>query len=195
VALVVVYDACVLYPAPLRDLLLRIALTGLIRARWSDEILDECFASILHRRPDLKPEALRRTRELMVRAVPDCLVTGYARLVPSLVLPDPNDRHVLAAGIRAGAQCIVTKNLKDFPKEELSPYDIEATHPDDFVLGAIDLAPDLMASVVLEQAASLASPPRSVSDLLRILHAEGMVRTVGRLEALLHEGRHRGKLR
>jgi hypothetical protein len=69
-AFIVLYDACVLYPAPLRDLLVRIAKTGIVRARWTDAILDECFRSILEQRPDLKP-ALERTRELMKQAVPD----------------------------------------------------------------------------------------------------------------------------
>ena len=32
-AFIVLYDACVLYPAPLRALLVRIAKTGIVRAR------------------------------------------------------------------------------------------------------------------------------------------------------------------
>ena len=76
-AFTVVYDACVLYPAPLRDLLVRIANTGLVRARWTEQILNECFDSILAQRPDLDPNALARTRQLMTAAVPDCLVNGY----------------------------------------------------------------------------------------------------------------------
>jgi hypothetical protein len=76
----VVYDANVLFPAPLRDLLIRVALTGLVRARWTDEILDECFANVLRQRPDLSEASLCRTRELMNRAVRDCLVTGYEPL-------------------------------------------------------------------------------------------------------------------
>ena len=96
-AFVVVYDACVLYPARLRDLLIRIARIGIARARWTDEILDECFRSILENRPDLDESALRRTRELMIKAVPDCMVTGYEDLIEGLTLPDQDDRHVLAA--------------------------------------------------------------------------------------------------
>lgn len=119
-AFVVIYDACVLYPAPMRDLLVRLANTGVVRARWSEMILDECFRSILEQRPDLTPQALARTRELMNRAVPDCLVTGFEQLIDGLRLPDPDDRHVLAAAIRAGAQGIVTANLKDSP-ERSSP--------------------------------------------------------------------------
>jgi hypothetical protein len=66
---VVIYDACVLHPAPLRDLLVRLARAGLVRARWTDTILDECFRSILRRRPGLE-EPLRRTRELLVAPYP-----------------------------------------------------------------------------------------------------------------------------
>jgi hypothetical protein len=72
----VVYDACVLYPAPLRDLLMRLALTDLFRARWTDRIHDEWIRTVLAQRPDLKPEDLERTRSLMNAHVRDCLVTG-----------------------------------------------------------------------------------------------------------------------
>jgi predicted nucleic acid-binding protein len=122
----VVYDACVLYPAPLRDLFLRVAMTSVVRARWSDDILDECFRSILAQRPDLNESALNRTRELMTQAIPDCLIDDFQELVDGLTLPDPDDRHALAAAIRAGAQAIVTFNRKDFPASALSKYGVEA---------------------------------------------------------------------
>lgn len=183
-AFVVLYDACVLYPAPLRDLLVRLANTGIVRARWSEPILDECFRSILANRPDLKPEALVRTRELMTQAVPDCIVTGFEALIEGLDLPDKDDRHVLAAAIRSGAQAIVTFNLKDFPEQKLVPYNVEAKHPDDFVLDAIDLAPGIVATVVAEQARALRNPPRSVGELLDTLRDQGIVRSVARLREL-----------
>lgn len=181
---VVIYDACVLYPAPLRDLLVRLANTGVVRARWSETILDECFRSILENRPDLSAESLARTRELMNRAVPDCIVRGFDGLVEGLVLPDLDDRHVLAAAICGGAQAIVTFNLGDFPQDKLAPYNIEAKHPDDFVLDAIDLAAGAVTKVVGEQAASLKNPPRSVGDLLDTLREQGLVRSVAKLREL-----------
>lgn len=184
-AFVVIYDACVLYPAPLRDLLIRVANTGLVRARWSETILDECFRSILENRPDLRAEALNRTRELMMKAVPDCLVRGYEALIGGLELPDPDDRHVLAAAICAGAQSIVTFNLKDFPGVNLAPYNVEAKHPDDFVFDAIDLAPGLVTAVVSEQAAALQRPKRTVGELLDTLRDQGLVRSVAKLRELL----------
>ena len=181
---VVLYDACVLYPAPLRDLFMRVAVAGLVRAKWSERVLDECFRNIQANRPELAPSALARTRELMNRAVADCLVAGYEGLIDGMTLPDPDDRHVLAAAVRAGAQTIVTFNLSDFPVERLAPYDVEAIHPDDYVLGLIDLAPGSVCSIVTEQAASLRNPPRTISDLLDTLQVNGLVQSVAKLREL-----------
>src|SRR4051794_38652814 len=124
-ARIVLDDACVLYPAPLRDLLMQLALTDLFQARWTDAIHDEWTRSVLADRPDIKPESLARCRELMDRHVPDSLVTGYEPLIPTLILPDPDDRHVLAAAIHAKAELIVTFNLSDFPASVLSGYGIQ----------------------------------------------------------------------
>lgn len=183
-AFVVLYDACVLYPAPLRDLLLRIANTGVVRARWSGQILDECFRSIRDQRPDLAPQALDRTRALMNDAVPDCIVTGYEHLIDGLDMPDLNDRHVLAAAIRSNAQAIVTFNLKDFPDHVLARYDMEAKHPDEFVLDSIDLAAAAVVKCVTDQASALRTPPKSVPDLLDTLRRSGLIRSVARLREL-----------
>lgn len=185
---VVLYDACVLYPAPLRDLLIRLANTGIVRARWSETILDECFRNILENRPDLKPAALDRTRELMRQAVADCVVTGFEDLVEGLHLPDPDDRHVLAAAIHSGAQAIVTFNLDDFPADKLAQYNVEAKHPDEFVLNTIDLAPGLVTTVLGEQARSLKNPPRTVGELLDTLRDQGLVRSVAKLRELFGPG-------
>ena len=184
-AFVVVYDACVLYPAPVRDLLIRIANAGIVRARWTDRILDECFRSIRKQRPDLAPASLDRTRQLMNDAVPDCLVLGYEPLIEGLALPDPDDRHVLAAAIRSNAQAIVTFNLADFPAETLGRYDIEAKHPDDFVLDSIDLAQAAVVRCINDQAAELRNPPQSVPQVLDTLRAQGLAQSVARLRELL----------
>jgi predicted nucleic acid-binding protein len=184
-AFVVLYDACVLYPAPLRDLLIRLANAGIVQARWSERILDECFENILRNRPDLSPAALRRTRELMCDAVPDCLITGYEPLEGAITLPDPDDRHVVAAALRAGAQVIITFNIADFPPHSLTPFDIETKHPDDFVLESVDIAPGAVVRCVTEQAAALKNPPQTVAQLLDTLGNLGLVRSVARLKELL----------
>lgn len=118
---VVVYDANVLYPATLRDVLIRVAQAGLVQARWTNQILGETFESIMKQRPDREPAKPARTRELMSGAIRDCLVTGYEPLIEVSTRPDPDDRHVLAAAIRARAQVIETSNIKDSPTMQLAP--------------------------------------------------------------------------
>jgi len=175
-----VYDADVLHPPSLRDLLLRLATTGMFAARWSEQILDEMVVSILRQRPELK-DRIARTRALMCEAVQDCLVAGYEDLIDGLVLPDPNDRHVLAVAIRCGAQVIVTNNVRDFPANALIPYGIEAQTADEFVVNLCDLAPATVAAVVAKQAAALRQPPQSTDDLMSRLEDRGLVQSVALL--------------
>ena len=120
----------------------------------------------------------------MCEAVADCLVTGHEPLIEGLVLPDPDDRRVLAAAIRCHAQVIVTQNLKDFPQDLLEPFGIEAQHPDLFVRHVVDLAPAQVAAVVEQQAAALANPPRTAADLLDGFSAD-LPRAVAALRASL----------
>ena len=184
-AFIVVYDACVLYPAQLRDLLVRVGMTGIAQVKWTDEILDECFRSILKKKPELTPERLERTRTLMNRAVRDVLVEGYQGLVDGLELPDKDDRHVLAAAIRCGAQAIVTANLKDFPAEALAPYDVEPLHPDRFLLDLLDLAPGVILKVLDEQVRALKNPPMELAELLERLEDNGLVQAMAEVRRLM----------
>ena len=123
---IVVYDACVFYPAPLRDLLIRLAMTRRFRARWTTKIHEEWTRNLLANRKDLTQQQLDRAVANINKAVEDCLINGYEHLIEGLKLPDPNDPHVLAAAIRAGAAAIVTMNLKDFPDEALNEFEIFA---------------------------------------------------------------------
>jgi predicted nucleic acid-binding protein len=177
----VVYDACVLYPAPLRDLLMWLALTDLFRAKWSEAIHDEWTRAVLASRKDLTAQQLQRTRDLMDSHVRDCLVTGYEGLISSLTLPDPNDRHVLAVAIISGADAIVTYNLRDFPDAALAPYGVEALHPDDFILGQLDVATPLVCATVKRHRQSLRHPPKSVDEYLAALDRQGLPQTVTEL--------------
>lgn len=176
-----VYDANVLYPAPLRDLLIRLAQAGLVRARWTETIHDEWIRNVLANNPHVMSERLGRTRSLMNEAVRDCLVTGYEDLIDSLTLPDADDRHVLAAAIRGGAEIIVTFNLADFPRDTLTGFDIVAQHPDDFLVCLLDLAPGTVCVAVKAQRESLRNPPKTVEELLATLEAQGLTHAVARL--------------
>jgi predicted nucleic acid-binding protein len=176
-----VYDANILYPAPLRDLFIRLTQAGLVQARWTEAIHDEWMRNVLKDHPELSPARLARTRTLMNEAVRDCLVTGYENLVESLSLPDPDDRHVLAAAIRSAAEVIVTFNLKDFPASRLESYNVEAVHPDDFLLELLNDAPGLVCAAVKRQREGLRNPPKTAEELLATLEVQGLTQTVARL--------------
>jgi len=171
------YDACVLYPAPLRDFLMHLAISDLFQARWTAAIHDEWIRNLLRDRPDLKPEQLARTRELMDSNVMDCLVTNYENLIPSLSLPDPDDRHVLAAAIQAGADVIVTFNLVDFPVSALAKYGVEAVHPDVFICDLLNQAPAVVCAAANRQRRNLKNPPQSVDQFLDTLERQLLPRT------------------
>lgn len=159
-AFVALYDANVLYPSTLRDLLVSIAQDGLVQAKWTDRILDETFRSLKAKRPDLDPVRLGRTREAMMRAVRDCMVKGYEPLIEALELPDPDDRHVLSA------------------------WDVEAKHPDAFIEDQIDLDPAAMYAAVRRIADRWRNPPGTVEDVLGSLERDGMVAAAAALRAL-----------
>ncbi len=179
---VALYDACVLYPAPLRDFLMRLALTGLFQARWSAEIQDEWIRNVLRdRQGEITPAQLSRTRELMEKAIPDSVIEGYSHLIPSLTLPDPDDRHVLAAAIVAHADVIVTFNLKDFPLEELAKYNVEAIHPDAFAMAQIGLSRPKVCEAVQKQRAALKNPPKTAAEFLDDLERQGLPLTAADL--------------
>lgn len=180
-ALVVFYDANVLYPAELRNFLMHLALIGVFGARWSADVHEEWIRSLLSNRPDLTRDKLERTRQLMDKAAPDALVTGYEHLIAGLALTDPNDRHVLAAAIQAGASIIVTCNLGDFPPQILEEFDIEAQHPDEFVLRLLDLAPSLVIEAAENHRKSLKNPSKTVKEYIAALELQGLVRTASAL--------------
>lgn len=187
-AFIVFYDANVLYPAELRNFLMHLALTGIFGARWSPDVHEEWIRNLLSNRPDLTREKLERTRQLMDKAAPDALVTGYERRIAGLTLPDPNDRHVLAAAIQAGASVIVTCNLADFPSHILEAFDIEAQHPDEFILHLLDIAPSLVIEAAENHRKSLKNPPKTKEEYFAGLELQGLVRTAAGLREFFADG-------
>lgn len=175
-------DASVLYPAPLRDLLLELAVSDLYRAKWSDAVHEEWIRSVLENRPDLTRAQLERTRDLMNAHARDALVTDFEQLIDILELPDPDDRHVLAAAIKGRADLIVTANLKDFPADQLDRWGIEAQHPDEFLTHQFHLSQPAFLQAVKTVRQRLKNPPKSVDDYLDTLRAQGLLATVKSIE-------------
>jgi hypothetical protein len=164
-------------------LLIELAAGGLFRARWTDAIHDEWIRSVLSDRRDLTPNQLNRTRELMDKAVPDCLVEGYEDVIADLTLPDSNDRHVLAAAIHSGCDAIVTSNLKDFPKEYLRRFQLDVVHPDNFILRQFEIDNTAGLAAVQRCRARLRSPLKTVDEYLDVLERQGLPKRVAMLQS------------
>ena len=179
-----VLDACVLYPAQIRDYLLRLAQANLYRPKWSNEINDEWKRNLLKNRADLTNKKLDYTIGQMNTAFPDAIVKNYENLIESLELPDPNDRHVLAAAIKCKAEVIVTSNVKDFPKERLDFYDIEVQLPDDFICNIIDLNEQIALQVFVKQIEGLDSPPQTLIEGIEHIRNSGLAQTADLLWGL-----------
>lgn len=160
----VVLDANVLFPFSLRDTLLRSAAAGYFQLYWSEEILNETERALVATGTTTAEQAAR-LRATMIAAFPEAMVIGYESLVDAM----PNhegDRHVAAAAVKAGAQVVVTNNLRDFAA---LPDGVEAQAPDEFLTNLFDLDPDGMVEVVRAQAGALRKPPRSQGELVGAL--------------------------
>lgn len=177
----VVLDACVLYPAPIRDLLLSLAAIGFYRVQWSDKIQSEWSENLLANRPDLQKSNIKKTIKAMDMAFPDARIEGYEDLIAALKLPDPNDRHVLACAIRCKADLIVTLNTKDFPRPKTQTYDVDVQHPDNFVNSLIDLDSEKACTAFTQMIARLNNPPMTTKDVVAILKRVGLKKSAGRL--------------
>lgn len=169
-----VLDACVLYPASLRDLLLTLSVDGVYGARWTDDIQNEWMRNLLINRPELSAAALGRTAGLMNDAIDDARITNYEYLIDSLTLPDPDDRHVLAAAIVGHADAIVTFNLKDFPEPIMALHHLEALHPDDFLVAQYDLDPVRVLRAVKVCRLRMRKPPITAEEQITALERQGL---------------------
>ena len=163
---------------------MRLAVTDLFKARWTDHIHAEWIDALL-REGRFKRENLETIRDLMDEHVRDAKVTGYEALIEVLDLPDKDDRHVLAAAIRCNADAIVTFNQKDFPEAVLNSYGIDVIHPDEFIYYQIDLAPAVCCQALKEQRLALKNPPFNVDEFLTALHRQQLPQTVSKLKELV----------
>ncbi|MEM8583127.1 MAG: PIN domain-containing protein [Bacteroidota bacterium] len=164
-----VLDANVIYPAPVRDLLLNLAACGLFQPIWSDKIHEEWIRNLLKNRPDLESTKLARSVELMNSAFPSATISGYKDIIEDLTLPDPDDRHVLAVAIKSKAQFILTFNKKDFPRSYVSEFNIVILSPDEFLKELNSSDPEAVEKAFNMHLTSLKNPPIKRESLIKIL--------------------------
>jgi PIN domain len=172
---VAVFDACILYPFHLRNILVQLAVDRLVEARWTDEIHNEWIRNLAARAPAVPIERLRNTRGLMDAALPTALVGAYRVHIPKVKLPDPDDCHVVAAGIAAGASIILTWNLRHFPAKELKKFGLRRETPDAFVSSLYDKVPDLVIGSLANARRNLTKTRLSAADFIKILKGQKLV--------------------
>lgn len=176
-------DASVLYPAPLRDVLMYLHLHGLIQAKWTVRIHQEWMNAVQRQRPDLSWNKLERTRALMELNAPDAMVVDYAEIESSIQgLPDADDAHVMAAAVKCGADLILTFNLKHFPNGVLEPLGVRALHPDAFLCELAEDRRKEFCTALREHRQNLLRPPKTVREYLDTLLQQQLVKTVALLE-------------
>lgn len=181
---VALLDANVLFSASLRDTLVQCSIEGSFQARWTNQIHEEWIRGVLRQRSDTKETDLRRTRRLMDVHVPDALVEGFEPLIETLSLPDPDDRHVLAATIHAKAGFLVTWNLRDFPASALASHSIQAVSPDAFTLQLLQESQSEVLQALSTQRERLQRPAQTATQFLETLSRQGLTRFVSALEPL-----------
>lgn len=186
----VVLDACVLYPIVLANAMMSLAAEDLFAPKWSTIIEDEWIRSVLARQPSVPEEGLRNRFLKMRQAVPDWQVETEAiqALIPSFTLPDPNDRHVLAAAVAGHADAIVTMNLKDFPDAVLEPLGLIAIHPDEFIVNQLDLDGYRALGALKAMRERLKNPPKSVDEFIASFRRNHLVMSADRLQAAADAG-------
>jgi predicted nucleic acid-binding protein len=166
VAFRVVLDANVLYPASLRDSLLRLAERELYDLYWSDRILEEVTRNLIEDGRASPVQAERLVEHMTSAFDAACVPENEIRDLEDAMRNDPKDRHVLAAAVAIDAETVVTRNTKDCPAEVCSTVGVEILDPDDFLLVLYEIDPSLVYGVIVEQAADLLNPPMSLDELL-----------------------------
>lgn len=165
-AFTVFVDACVLFSAAQRDILVRIAGTDIFRIKWSDDVLAETARNLQLQR-GLAISQTDRLIDQMTRAFPDACISQkrYASLVDSMTV-NPKARHVLAAAIVARADVLVTWTIIDFPVESCAPYGIYVQTPDDLLVTQAQLAPQSVLCALEALIHDLRKPSMTVSQWL-----------------------------
>lgn len=182
----VVVDACVFYSGLKTDALMSLCSRGLFAAKWSRRIEDEWIRALKVNRPELH-EKVDSRQAAMRSAVLDWEVPEEAicALEPGLQLPDPDDRHVLAAAIAGHADCIVTDNLKDFPIEIVELYGIEIVDPDRFIINQLDLDEYIALAALKAMRKRWRKPEASAEDFATAFERFDMPLTAQRLRERL----------
>lgn len=176
-------DACVLYPTVLREILLAVAEEGLIEPLWSPRVVEEWVRAAAKLGPG--QEAVARGEAALLDArfpfarVPDAAGAG-------IILPDLADAHVAAAARAAGAEAVVTLNLRDFPPRAMADLGLRADHPDALLHALWAAHPEAVARAaerVRAEAERLSNCPQPLRALLKRASLPRLGKALGKAPA------------
>lgn len=174
-------DANVLHPAFLRGAMLWFASERLLRPVWSAGVLEEWRRSLKRRHTDLDDTKVDQLQQLMLEHFPDAMVEGYEPFIEALELPDPDDRHVLAAAIVGKCHGIITANTKHFPDNAVRPHQLEIVHPDDFIVNIIDIDETKALTACRNHRAAMTKSAPTQDEYLDRFRTCGLVQAHARL--------------
>lgn len=184
---VAVCDACILYPFHLRNVIVQVAVDRLFQARWTEEIHDEWMRNLVANTPRLSRDRLEAAKQLMTLALPAATVVGYEKHIPAVSLPDPEDRHVVAAAIEVKASHILTWNLRDFPAGALKKHGLVRQTPDTFLANLYDQAPELLVVSLANARRNLSRSSMSAEAFLDMLRNQKLTQLHKRLRGNLSD--------
>ena len=178
-----VLDTNIIHPLFVRDYLFWLADYELFTPKWSIHVFDEWKKLMVDKGLPLHEIDKRLQRANM--AFPDAMVTNYEKIIDGLTLPDPDDRHVLAAAIKTNANIIVTNNLKDFPVDYLGTFGLSAKTADDFITDIIDLNHEKAIEAFRSMVLTRKNPTVNDLEMLDCFRNNNLTDSANYLHALL----------
>jgi predicted nucleic acid-binding protein len=180
-------DANVLYASAPRDILIELALDGVIHLFWSPAVLDEMIRALTRTRPEYTREKALRLTAAMTTVLPDAWVLPPDVPVTTVGLPDPDDEHVALAAHQAECDTILTFNIADFPAERLATLKppLTATHLDVFLLELLTTRAAVVLPIIERVRQNLLTPPMTVAQYANSLARSGLPQTAELVRHLL----------
>lgn len=172
-------DTNVLIPFFSKDFFLELGKRGL-PIHWSLPIEAEFLDVWARLFPDKAGSGLK-VLQLMRSAVPDWRAPVSRRVLQKVELPDPKDRHVLAAAIGVRADTIVTWNIKDFPTSVLQNHGLIARTPDAVLCDIFAADQDMFIAAAGAMRARMRNPAMSPSEWLEGVQSGGLRGLAARL--------------
>jgi predicted nucleic acid-binding protein len=178
----ILIDTCVLYPTVMREMVIGVARAGAFEPVWSDRILTEWALAARKLGPAGAAQAEAEIA-LLKAGWPQALKPAAPGEERRLWLPDPDDIHVLAVAVSAGADRIMTLNAKDFPRNTLGEEGLDRVDPDSYLHALWLQQPELVAEVAAKVLAEARRLSGEEWDLRPLLKKARLPRTAKALSA------------